>query len=62
MTVGDYVQLADTEIRFNAPDGTENRWRSLLKSSFDSALWAVRDAKPAKGRDPVLIYCSQRCR
>jgi pimeloyl-ACP methyl ester carboxylesterase len=56
MTVGDYVQLADTEIHFNAPDEKENRWRSLLKASFDIPLSAVREAKPAKGRYPVLIY------
>lgn len=56
MTVGDYVQLADTEIHFNSPDEKENRWRSLLKASFDIPLLAVREAKPAKGRYPVLIY------
>lgn len=56
MTVGDYVQLGDTEIHFNAPDEKENRWRSLLKTSFDIPLWAVREAKPAKGRYPILIY------
>jgi pimeloyl-ACP methyl ester carboxylesterase len=56
MMVGDYTQLADTEIRFNAPDEKENRWRSLLKTSFDVRLWAVRNAKRAKGRYPVLIY------
>jgi hypothetical protein len=56
MTVGDYAQLADTEIHFNAPDEKENRWRSLLKASFDIPLWAVRDAKPAKGHYPILIY------
>jgi hypothetical protein len=56
MTVGDYVQLADTEIHFNAPDEKENRWRSLLMTSFDIPLSAVREAKPAKGRYPVLIY------
>ena len=33
-----------------------NRWRSLLKTSFDIPLWAVRDAPPTKGRYPVLIY------
>jgi dienelactone hydrolase len=54
MTVGDYVQLADTEIHFDAPDEKENRWRSL--TSFDIPLSAVREAKPAKGRYPVLIY------
>jgi hypothetical protein len=56
MTVGDYVQLANTEIHFNAPDEKENRWRTLLKTSFDVLLWAVREAKPAKGRYPILIY------
>ncbi len=56
MTVGDYVQLADTELRFNAPDEKNNRWRSSLKTSFDIRLWAVRDAEPATGRYPVIIY------
>ena len=56
MTVGDYVQLADSEIHFNAPDSKDNRWRSLLQTSFDDRLWAVRDAVPAKGRFPIVIY------
>lgn len=56
MTVGRYTQLADTEMRFNTPNEKENRWRSLLKASLDVPMWAVRDAKPAKGRYPVLIY------
>jgi pimeloyl-ACP methyl ester carboxylesterase len=56
MTVGDYVRLADREIHFNAPDEKENRWRSLLKTFFDNPLWAVRDAQPAIGHYPVLIY------
>jgi hypothetical protein len=56
MTVGDYTQLADTQIHFNAPDKEGNRWRSQLKTSSDIPLWAVRDAKPAKGRYPVVIY------
>jgi pimeloyl-ACP methyl ester carboxylesterase len=56
MTVGQYTQLADTETHFNAPDEKKNRWRSLLKTSFDIALWAVREAKPAKGHYPILIY------
>jgi hypothetical protein len=56
MTVGDYVQLADTEISFDAPRPEQNRWRSLLKTSFDIPLWAVRDAKLARGHYPVLIY------
>ena len=56
MRIGDYTQLADTEIHFNAPDEKENRWRSLLKTSFDIPLWALREAEPAKGHYPVLIY------
>jgi hypothetical protein len=56
MTVGDYVQLADTEIHFKAPDEKGNRWHSLLKTSFDIPLLAVRDAKPTKVRYPVVIY------
>ena len=56
MTVGDYTQLADTEIHFDAARPEQNRWRSLLKTSSEIPLWAVRDAKPAKGHYPVLIY------
>jgi hypothetical protein len=56
MTVGDYTHLADTEIHFGAPLPERNRWRSLLKTSFDIPLWAVRNAKLAKGHYPVLIY------
>jgi pimeloyl-ACP methyl ester carboxylesterase len=56
MTVGGYVQLADTEIHFDAPNPEQNPWRSLLKTSSKVPLWAVRDAKPEKGHYPVLIY------
>jgi predicted dienelactone hydrolase len=56
MTVGDYTQLVDTETHFNASDEKENRWRSLLKTSIDIPLWAVREAKPARGHYPILIY------
>jgi hypothetical protein len=56
MTVDDYTQLAYAEIHFNAPDEKENRWRSLLKTSFGIRLSAVREAKPAIGRYPILIY------
>lgn len=56
MTVGDYTQLANREIHFNTPDEKENRWRSLLKTSFYIPMWAVRDAKPTKGHYPILIY------
>lgn len=56
MTVGDYVQLADTEITFDVPDKKDNRWRSLLKTSFDIPLWAVRNSQRTQGRFPILIY------
>jgi predicted dienelactone hydrolase len=56
MTVGDYAQLADKEIHFDAPNPEQNRWPSLLKTSFDTPLWAIRDATVAKGIYPVLIY------
>ncbi len=58
MTIGDYVRLADTEIHFNAPDEKQNRWRSLLQSSFDMPLWAVQDAPLTKERYPILIYAA----
>jgi pimeloyl-ACP methyl ester carboxylesterase len=56
MTVGDYTQLADTEIHFDAAHPEQNRWRSLLKTSSEIPLWAVRDAGPARGQYPVLVY------
>jgi hypothetical protein len=57
MTVGDYVELADT---FNAPDEKSNPWRSLLKTSFDVPLWSVRNATPKKWAFSRPDLCSQR--
>jgi pimeloyl-ACP methyl ester carboxylesterase len=56
MTVGDYAQLADTEMHFGAPSPKQNRWRSLLSTSSEIPLRAVKDAEPARGHYPVLIY------
>jgi hypothetical protein len=56
IAVGDYVELADREIHFDAPDQEHNKWRGRLKSSFDIPMWAVRDAKPVEQRFPVVIY------
>src|SRR5215471_14376368 len=56
MTVEDYVALADSEIHFDTPDPEHNKWRGRLKSSFNTSLWAVRDAKPVEERFPVVIY------
>lgn len=55
MTVGDYAQLAETEIRFDQPD-KRNEWQSKLDTSAHARLWAVRDAPLAKGHFPVVIY------
>lgn len=56
MTVGDYAALADSELRFDVPDAKGNKWREQLKGMSSVALWAVRDAVPAEGRYPVVIY------
>ncbi|NII08520.1 dienelactone hydrolase [Luteibacter anthropi] len=56
MTVGDYAALADSELRFDVPDAKGNKWREQLKGMSSVALWAVRDAVPADGRYPVVIY------
>jgi Chlorophyllase len=50
------LAAADTEIHFDTADEQGNRWRRLLKTSFDVQLWAVRDAPLARGRYPVVIY------
>jgi dienelactone hydrolase len=55
VTVGDYVRLAETEIRFDQPD-KHNEWQSKLTTSARVRLWAVRDAPLTKGRFPVVIY------
>jgi dienelactone hydrolase len=55
MTVGDYAQLADTEISFKAPDRI-HKWHSILAASSAVALRAVRDAPLVQGHFPVVIY------
>lgn len=55
MTVGEYAQLAETEIHFDQPD-KHNEWQSKLDTSADVRLRAVRDAPLAKGHFPVVIY------
>lgn len=55
MTVGDYAQLARTEIHFDKPDAS-SKWVSKLARSETVTLWAERDASAAKGRFPVVIY------
>ena len=58
MTVGDYVSLLATEISFDKPQPRPgwDDWLSGLAPALRDSLWAVRDASPAPGRFPVVIY------
>jgi tetratricopeptide (TPR) repeat protein len=58
MTVANYVDLAATETSFGDPHmgGSAESLRSDMAPSLGSVLWAVRDAKLASGRFPVVIY------
>jgi tetratricopeptide (TPR) repeat protein len=58
MTVADYVDLLATETSFGDPhrDVSVEYWHSHVAPSLGSVLWAVRDAKLASGRFPVVIY------
>lgn len=52
---GDYVVLSDTEVSFRKPASQSyNGFKSL--AAMGEAMAAVRDAKPAPGRFPVVIY------
>lgn len=55
MTVGAYTDLANTEISFGVT-GRDNKWASMLAALSGVTLWAVPDARLAKGRFPVVIY------
>jgi pimeloyl-ACP methyl ester carboxylesterase len=58
MKVGDYFDLRLTETSFGQPqeDRETSDWREGMKASFGSSLWAVRNAPPASGHFPVVIY------
>lgn len=55
MNVGDYAGLFATETSFDAPAQT-NRWRTLLDTSLSVSMRAYRNAPPADGHFPVVIY------
>ncbi|HEY4144734.1 alpha/beta hydrolase family protein [Pinirhizobacter sp.] len=55
MTVGDYAQLARTEIHFDQPD-ENNKWVSKVAATANAQLWARRDAPMADGRFPLVVY------
>lgn len=58
MTVRDYTALWATETNFGHPKMAARSLESLqaMAPTLDSSLWAVRDATPAPGRFPVVIY------
>src|SRR5262249_8048637 len=55
LTWGDYVAFSDTEVSFGKPQAA-NRVRSFATASLGEGMAATRDAEPAPGRFPVVIY------
>jgi tetratricopeptide (TPR) repeat protein len=59
MTVGEYIDLSTTETSFGSPKwpaGPGEWWFDGWKSTRSDSMWAVRDAPPAPGRFPIVIY------
>lgn len=59
MTFGDYLALEATQTNFDHPEkltGMEKRHVDAMKASLQAPLWAHRDAQPASGRFPTIIY------
>jgi dienelactone hydrolase len=58
MTVGDYFKLLETETSFDKPDlaAQWQSWMKGLESSMKDPMWAVRDAAPASGHFPIVVY------
>jgi dienelactone hydrolase len=58
MTVGDYAKLLETETSFDKPDlaAMWKGWMTGLAPSMKDSLWAVRDAAPAAGKFPIVVY------
>lgn len=58
MTVGDYLDLWATETSFEHPNPPQaaRDARAGMSASLRSNTWAVRDAAPASGHFPVVIY------
>jgi pimeloyl-ACP methyl ester carboxylesterase len=59
VTYGDYVGLLNTETSFGHPvevKAPTARLVSILTPSFPDQMTALRDAAPARGRFPVVIY------
>jgi pimeloyl-ACP methyl ester carboxylesterase len=58
MTVGDYLNLWATETSFGLPKmpASANEWLAAMSPTLTMPLWAIRDAQPAAGCFPVVIY------
>ncbi len=58
MTVADYGSLIATETTFGNPkvSADAKEWLDGMKPTLAMPMWAVRDATPAPGRFPVVIY------
>ena len=58
MTVGEYGNLAATETSFEKPNLSvdHKRWLDGIERTLAMPMWAVRDAPPASGHFPVVIY------
>jgi hypothetical protein len=58
MTVKDYVDLLPAETDFDSPHAwaTLKDFMDAMKPTYASPMMSVRDAKPEKGRFPVVIY------
>lgn len=58
MTVGDYGNLMATEIGFGKPRMSmeAKEWIAGMAPTLRTGMWAVRDAPPAAGHFPVIIY------
>ena len=58
MTVADYASLLSTETSFGEPAITSRTeaMRNALSTTLATPMWSVRDALPAPGRFPVIVY------
>jgi dienelactone hydrolase len=59
MTWGDYFALGDTEVSFGRPRATPaaaDYFRSLVAPAFNDPMAGMKDARPAHGHFPVIIY------
>ena len=56
MTVRDYMKIGETQTSFGVPRPFKGWFIEGIEPALGSVLWSVRDAPPATGRFPVVIY------